>query len=369
MSVLLVGCGRASQDHLKAIRYFEKKGLLALEGLVDRDEEAVASVIRQRGAKLPIPSTSDDLDPMLKERDFDLVVIATPPKTHATLGMKAIRSGAHLVVEKPLTLDQDEAKALLEAGRYFGKKIAVGLKYRYIPGVVELKNLIQSGALGDIVYGTVVTRWGHDQAYYDQASWFGSWEAEGGALLNQSVHALDLMAWLMEAQPVAATAVLARQCHDMEAADFVSGILHLDDNRYLVLEGTTNTDPHVHEASFFLRCKKGTVRASFSKGKKLLDIMTDDGKRWSRQLMWRAVKDRVARQGMSVLTQIGNPYTFLYADMISVILEGGIPIAPGEAGYDSLLQALSLLQAGQRQCTVPFPPEGFHVKEMTGFFD
>ncbi len=368
LSVLLVGCGRASKDHVRAIAYFEKRGLLSLDGLVDRDERAIQKLIETRGRR-STPLVSDNLDKILSQKSFDLTVIATPPKTHANIGMKAIRSGSHLVVEKPLTLDLEEAKSLLQAGEEEKKAIAIGFKYRYIPGVLELKNLIQSGTLGNIVYGTVVTRWGHDQAYYDQAGWFGTWEAEGGALLNQSVHALDLMAWLMEAKPVGATAVLARQCHAMEAADFVSGILHLEGNRYLLLEGTTNTDPDHHEASFFLRCEKGTVRASFSSGKKQLEIVTDDGRKLGGKLMWGAVKARVRCEGISVLRQIGNPYTFLYRDMIDVILKGGEPIAPGEAGLDSLLQAFLILQAGKEQRTVPYPPEGFHLSGMKGFFD
>ncbi len=351
LSVLLVGCGRASKDHVRAIAYFEKRGLLSLDGLVDRDERAIQKLIETRGRR-STPLVSDDLDKILPQKSFDLTVIATPPKTHASIGVKAIRSGSHLVVEKPLTLDLEEAKSLLQAGEEEKKAIAIGFKYRYIPGVLELKNLIQSGTLG-----------------YDQAGWFGTWEAEGGALLNQSVHALDLMAWLMEAKPVGATAVLARQCHAMEAADFVSGTLHLEGNRYLLLEGTTNTDPDHHEASFFLRCEKGTVRASFSSGKKQLKIVTDEGQKLGGKLMWGAVKERVRREGLSVLRQIGNPYTFLYRDMIRVILTGGEPVAPGEAGLDSLLQAFLILQAGKEQRTVPYPPEGFHLGRMQGFFD
>ena len=85
--------------------------------------------------------------------------------------------------------------------------------------------------------------------------------------------------------------------------------------------------------------------------------------------MWGAIKERVRREGISVLRQIGNPYTFLYRDMIDVILKGGAPIAPGEAGLDSLLQAFLILQAGKERRTVPYPPEDFHLSGMKGFFD
>jgi predicted dehydrogenase len=215
----------------------------------------------------------------------------------------------------------------------------------------------------------VTTRWGHDQAYYDQADWFGTWAAEGGALMNQSIHALDLMAWLMEARPLEATAVIARQCHDMEAADFVSGTLTLEDNRYLLLEGTTNTHPDHHEASFFLRCEKGTVRASFAGGKQSVSVTGDDGRQYGRRLILGAVRQAIKKEGWGLVRHLGNPYTFLYLDLLEAIREGKPPLAPGQAGLDSLLQALALLKAAKEGRTVAYPPLDFDINDMAGFFD
>lgn len=369
LEVLLVGCGRASHAHVRAIRYFEKKGFLTLSGLVDRDTKAMEAVIRtgRRGIQAPFMST--DLDDMLANKSFDIAVIATPPVTHAPLAHKALEAGAHLVVEKPLAMDAAEAEGLVARARELGRVLVMGFKYRYIPGVSELKDFIAGGTLGAVVYGTVTTRWGHDQAYYDQAAWFGSWKAEGGALMNQSIHALDLMAWLMDAEPVAATAVLARQCHEMEAADLVSGTLELRDNRYLLLEGTTNTDPDRHEASFFLRLEKGTVRASFASGKQSVSVLPDGGKDLGRKLLLKAAWNRLKGEGPGLIRELGNPFTFLYADLLDAIREERPPLAPGQAGLESLLQALSLFQAGLEQRRVPYPPEDFSLDKMTGFFD
>jgi predicted dehydrogenase len=369
LRVLVIGCGRASRDHFRAISYFEKRGYLALEGLVDRDCEAIEEVIKFRQSRMSVPLASDNLDVMLAQRSFDIAVIATPPSTHAYLAKKVLAAGAHLIVEKPLTLDADQAKLLVETARERRLTLATGLKYRYIPGVSTIKSLIQSGQLGDVLYGTTTVLWGHDQAYYDQADWFGTWSAEGGALMNQSIHALDLMAWLMDAQPVEATAVLARQCHDIEAADLVMGVLSLEGNRYLLLEGTTNTNPEQHEAAFFLRCERGTIRASFLGGKPSVSVLGDDGKQYGRKLMFDAVRNHIRREGIGVLRQIGNPYTFLYADMIDAIRDGKSPIAPGEAGLDSLVHALTLLEAGKNKQTVPFPPGNFRIEDMVGYFD
>lgn len=369
LDVLLIGCGRASLAHVKALSYFEKSGRLRLAGLVDRDLKAAEAILASRKAGFHRPLLSQDLDSILSQHPFDLAVIATPPRTHAALAHKALDAGLHLVVEKPLTLDEAEARSLVDRAKALDRTLVIGFKWRYIPGVKELRDLIAQGTLGSPVYGTVTTRWGHDQAYYDQADWFGTWAAEGGALLNQSIHALDLMAWLMDAKPLAATALLARQCHDMEAADFVSGTLTLEGNRYLLLEGTTNTHPDHHEASFFLRCEKGTVRASFAGSKPSLSVTADDGRDYGKGLILGAVRRAIKKEGWGLVRHLGNPYTFLYADLLEAIREGRPPLAPGQAGLDSLLHALALLQAGKEKRTVPYPAQDFQIGDMVGFFD
>ncbi len=369
LRVLLIGCGRAAQDHLKALAYFEKRGYVTLEGLVDRDESALEKVLSSRPSPLPVPASSGDLETLLETRSFDLAVIATPPLTHAGLGRRMLEAGAHLIVEKPLTLDVTEAEDLIASAREKGRLLVTAFKYRYIPGVAEIKSFIESRLLGQILYGSVSVRWGHDQAYYDQAAWFGSWEAEGGALMNQSIHALDLLAWLMEARPIGATAVLARQAHAMEAADLISGTLFLEGNRLLLIEGTTNTDPGWQEASFFLRCEKGTVRASFAGGNSSVSVRDDQGKEYGRRLLLKAVRRHRAREGWSVLRQLPNPYTFLYGDLLDALAEGRPPLAPGEAGLDALNQALAILQAGRAGRTVSYPPTDFKLSDMVGFFD
>lgn len=369
LRLLVIGCGRASRAHFKAIAYLEKKGRVVLGGLVDRDPAIMEEVLAQRDRRLAKPYISQDLDAALADNRFDAAVIATPPLTHAPLALKALEAGCHLVMEKPLTLDLGQADQILEEAKARQKLIAMGFKYRYIPGVEAIRSLITSGALGPVLYGTTTVRWGHDQAYYDQAPWFGSWEAEGGALMNQGIHALDLMAWLMDARPLEAAAVLARQAHDMEAADLVSGTLTLENNAYLMIEATTNTKPDYMEASFFLRCGEGTVRASFASGKQSVSVRRDDGKDLARGLIWKAVRGHIRRQGPGLIRHLGNPYTFLYLDLLEAIRDKRDPLAPGQAGRESLAQGLALLQAGKEKRTVPYPPQGFGMGDLAGLFD
>ncbi len=369
LKIALVGCGRAATDHLKAIHFFEKRRFVELSAVIDKNESAIENVLASRPTSFTKPIVSDDIDNVLEQTPIDLTVIATPPASHYPLAVKALEANSHLVVEKPLTLDMDEAENMIALARERNRKLAVGMKYRYIPGVLEIKEFLDGGSFGDILYGSVTVRWGHDQAYYDQAPWFGTWERDGGALMNQSIHAVDLMAWLMDAEPLTATAVLLRQCHEMEAADLAVGTLTLRGNRLLHIEGTTNTNPEAKSASFFLRCERGTVSASLASGDISISVVGDDGKKHEKRLLLDALKKRKKREGSGVIKKLGNPYTFLYGDILDAIDEDRAPLAPGEAGRDALAIVLSLFQAGREGRTVPYPPGDFTLRDMRGFFD
>lgn len=369
VNIALIGCGRASADHLKAINFFEKRGFVELTAIVDKNEQAIKSILVSRSARLKRPIVSDNIDDVLEKAPVDLTVIATPPTTHFPLAAKALEANSHLIVEKPLTLDMNEAEAMIALARERNRKLAVGMKYRYIPGVREIKEFVDSGAFGNILYGATTVRWGHDQAYYDQAPWFGTWERDGGALMNQSIHAVDLMAWLMDAEPVSATATLLRQCHDMEAADLAVGTLTLRRNRLLYIEGTTNTNPEVKSASFFLRCERGTVEASIAGGVPKISVIGDDGRKYEKRLLFNAIKNRIKREGFGVTGSLGNPYTFMYGDMLDAIGTNRMPLAQGEAGRDALAIVLSLFQSAREGRTVTYPPVNFVLSDMRDFFD
>ncbi len=187
--------------------------------------------------------------------------------------------------------------------------------------------------------------------------------------MNQSIHAVDLMTWLMDAEPIEATGVLLRQCHEMEAADLAIGTLTLKGNRLLHIEGTTNTDPKSKEASFFLRCERGTVYASIAGGIPKVKIIGDNGKIYHRKILLEGVKNRIRREGIGVLKALGNPYTFMYGDMFDAIAERRPPLAPAEAGSDSLQHVLAIFQAAKEHRTISYPPEKFCLRDMSGFFD
>ena len=153
-----------------------------------------------------------------------MVCVCVPSGLHAEVGVRAAKAGKHLVVEKPIDVTLAAADRLIEAARTAGVALTVISQHRFDPGLIELKRLLGEGALGRLVLGEASTKWYRTQAYYDSAGWRGTWAMDGGSLMNQGVHYVDLLRWCMG--PVTeVTAVCTTQAHQIEAEDTALAIV------------------------------------------------------------------------------------------------------------------------------------------------
>ena len=370
LSYALIGCGRISVKHLKAV--LKKNSGLSLNAIVDSNPDAPGNLLRAAGlsenaAKNLLVSVRlyTDYQEMLDEEKPEVVAITVPSGLHYKIAKAAILSGSHILLEKPMTMCSSEARELYELSESTGRKIAMGHIYRYFPIVGNLKKDIASGVFGTISHGSVVVRWGHDQAYYDQAAWRGTWKSDGGALMNQTVHALDLLCWLMDGTAVSATAMLARRFHNMEAEDVALGMLTLDNQALCHVEGTTNTSIHDHEASFFINGSKGTLRVGLRKGKPFFDIRDADGHRKNFYYLRKDLKEK----GLGGLLALLNPHTGIYKDLVEAIHENRNPIADAKSGYTSVDMVLAMYESAKEKRVIALPlTEDFSSDEMTGYF-
>ena len=364
----VVGCGKVALKHLNAVRHHRQD--LFLAGLVAIRPEAAADLLRQAGmggeaARVPVyPS----LDIMLENEKVDLVAITTPSGSHFTLAKAALLAGKHVLVEKPLTLSVPEADELLALARANGLQIAVGHIYRYFPVVQALEADLRAGRFGRVLYGDVKVRWGHDQAYYDAAAWRGTWAQDGGALMNQSIHALDLMTWLLGGRVQAACGWIDRQMHQMEAEDLGLALFRLDNGTRLLLEGTTNTDHRRPEASFTVICSAGDIRAGLRDGKPWLDITDCRGRSLAGRYLRRYLQETWQQGGIRALLQLKNPHTALYGDLIEAIRLNRPPLADGTSGREAVAAVLALYAAAREEKTVLLPLDRFSLADMAGFF-
>lgn len=354
LKIALVGCGRVAEKHLQAINYLTKKNKnrvkrVELTALVDPFAEARQRILEKYKNRNQV-NFFDSLEQMFSslandKNKPDLVAITTPSSQHYKQAKLALENDCHLFIEKPIALKLDHATEILNLAENKNKKIAVGHIFRYFPVIGLVAADLAEGIFGKPLYGNVSVRWGHDQAYYDQASWRGTREHDGGSIMNQSIHALDLMHWLLgEPELLSAKGSLSTQIHQIESEDLGFGIFEFADDRWLSVEGTTNTDPNRPEASFFLRYTKGEIRAGILAGKISFSILDQNGQQLRLKYLKRDIFQRIKQEGFSYLFQISNPHTGIYVDLINAISSDQKPLADGLSGLKALEMVLALYE-------------------------
>ena len=365
----LVGLGRAARHHLMALRVQQKKGRGELIAVADANQAAADKALHTHAKAyfkdVPIYAS---LGEILEHCQPDVVAITTPSGSHKALAMEALAAGCHLLVEKPIAMSSEDAREICEAAEKAGKRVALGHVYRYFPLVDQVQHDLKNGRFGRIYYGTVQVRWGHDQAYYDSAPWRGTRAADGGVVMNQSVHALDLMRWLLcvndndssetsEAYRTPETLVPSgvsevsdpskgpetsvkafcdRQSHRMESEDLGLALFRFGNDSYLSYEGTTSSEPSAQEASFYICAEKGEIRARLYRKKISCEMIENGGKRITRQCIRRWLGRELKKEGLAALMQIGNPHYFIYSDLIEAIREKHDPRASARDGLASV---------------------------------
>jgi UDP-N-acetyl-2-amino-2-deoxyglucuronate dehydrogenase len=212
----IIGAGVIATTHAKAIAGLPSARLVAV---TDAQPEAAAAIAGEHGC-----ATEPSLDALLARDDIDVVSVCVPSGLHAEVGTRAAAAGKHLVVEKPLDVTLAAADRLIGAVADAGVGMTVISQHRFDPGLVELRRLLDNGTLGRLVLGEASTKWYRTQGYYDSAAWRGTNVLDGGSLMNQGIHYVDLLRWCMG--PVAeVTAVCATQAHRIEAEDVALAVL------------------------------------------------------------------------------------------------------------------------------------------------
>ena len=212
----IVGAGVIGAVHAEAIGMVPGARLVAVTDLLPERAKELAG--RFGCAAEP------DLDALLARPDLDVVSVCVPSGLHAKVGTQAVAAGKHLVIEKPIDVTLEAADRLIGAARAAGVILTVISQHRFDTGLDELRRLLDSGALGTLVLGESSTKWYRTQSYYDSAAWRGTWALDGGSLMNQGIHYVDLLRWCMG--PVTeVTAICATQAHRVEVEDTALAIV------------------------------------------------------------------------------------------------------------------------------------------------
>ena len=248
----LIGCGRIAASHVDALgQHAERAEWVAV---CDNRAAALDAAVAATGA-----AGYASLDKLLDDVDADVIVLATPSGLHPRQAMRAAQAGRHVVTEKPMATKWEEGVQMVRACRDAGVKLFVVKQNRLNPTLQRLKAAVAAGRFGRIVMCNVNVFWTRPQRYYDEAPWRGRWDLDGGAILNQASHYVDMVDWLVG--PVdnvhAYTATLAR---DIEAEDTGVVSLRLRSGALAAINVTMLTHGKNFEGSITLLGERGTVR-------------------------------------------------------------------------------------------------------------
>jgi UDP-N-acetyl-2-amino-2-deoxyglucuronate dehydrogenase len=207
----ILGCGVIGPHHARAIAGLESAELVAVADVVPELAEKLAG---EYGCS-PFPG----LEEMLSSVDLDAVCVCTPSGMHAEDAITALEAGKDVVVEKPVDVTLEAADRLLEVQRATGGKVAVVSQHRFDAATRAVHEAVGKGEFGRLTSGSAEVRWWRSQSYYDSGGWRGTWELDGGGvLINQAIHSIDLLQWLMGSvtEVTAYTGLLAHERIEVE---------------------------------------------------------------------------------------------------------------------------------------------------------
>jgi predicted dehydrogenase len=177
---------------------------------------------------------------MLDDADIEAVCVATPTGLHAEITIAALAAGKHVLVEKPIATNLDEADAMIEAARRADRTLGVIFMYRFMDTARLMKRAIDEGRLGDVLYAQVQGSFWRDQAYYDSGAWRGTWKGEGGgSLMSQTSHTLDLLLWMLGPVESIGAHMAMTPMHQIETEDLVTATLRFRSRAMATLLSTT----------------------------------------------------------------------------------------------------------------------------------
>ncbi|MDA3941153.1 MAG: Gfo/Idh/MocA family oxidoreductase [Spirochaetia bacterium] len=232
----IVGLGLIAEFHGQAI---EAMACCEIYSCMDFSEERVNAFSSKFNCK-----GYTDLDDMLKDPELDIVTICTPSGNHMEPSLKIIHAGKHLIVEKPLEITLERCDAIIDAAEKKGIKLATILPSRFHTASKLIKDALDKNRFGRLVLGDAYIKWFRTQEYYDKGGWHGTKSLDGGgALMNQSIHAIDLLQWFMG--PVESVKAYTQTLgHErIEVEDVATAVLKFKNGALGVIEGSTTVYP------------------------------------------------------------------------------------------------------------------------------
>lgn len=356
MKYALIGCGRISPNHIAAA----VANKLEIVAMCDINPDNIVD----KKLKFDLPDTVKeylDYREMLKKEDIDLIAIATESGKHAQIALECIEAGCNLIIEKPIALSLEDADEIIKKADEKGVKVCACHQNRFNKSIQKIREAVDKKRFGKLFYGTAHIRWCRDHEYYDRASWRGTWEQDGGALMNQCIHNIDLLRWMLGDEIEEVVGMTDRLHHDyIEAEDLGIALVKFKNGAYGIIEGTTDVYPKNLEETLYLFGEKGTVKA----GGQSVNVIEE----WNFSDMLDDPEEVKSRFHENPPNVYGYGHTPLYADVIDAIKNDRPPYVDGRAGRRALELVLGIYLSAYKGEFVKFPIAKCKTMDFEGRF-
>ncbi len=358
MNYALIGCGRIATNHIKAA----VNNKLNIVAVCDIKPEAMETLLAKHGLeKDPSIKRYTDYKQMLAENDITLASIATESGIHAEIALYCIDHGIHVIIEKPMAMSMADAEEIIRRSEAKGVKVSACHQNRFNIAVQETRRALENGRFGKLSHGSIHVRWNRNQDYYTQAPWRGTWAQDGGCLMNQCIHGIDLLRWMMGDEVEEVYGVTKQQFHDyLECEDIGMAVVKFKNGAVGTIEGTTNVYPKNLEETLYLFGETGTVKIGGTSTNNI-DVwdFADEGA--------ADAKNKGLQEATSNV--YGNGHTSLFADMMDAIEKNRNPYVDAVAGRNALEMILAIYQSAATGKPVKLPLGDVASTDFAGRFD
>lgn len=331
MNFAIIGYGAIGDVHARVIEEIEDSKLVAV---ATRTREKGKAAGEKYGCEL-----YSDYRKMLQRDDIDVVSICLPSGMHYEAAMAAAAAGKHCIIEKPIEINEARSEEIIKTFAEKGLKLSVVFQHRFDRATQLLKRAIEKGEFGKLNYGVSQTKWFRDDEYYRQSEWRGTWAGEGGgALINQAIHSIDLLQYLMGPVEAVCGNCATLYHKEIETEDVGLALVKFKNGAVGTIEGTTLARPGFHSGIQIF----GQTGTAVIKNDKLdfYDIEGESGDEF-RELMEKG--DCEITYGWYNLV----PHIRQFQDVCDAIKNDRDPLVTGEEGLKALKIIKGIYQSSE----------------------
>lgn len=347
----LIGCGFISRKHLRALSSCEAAQLVAISDLQETRMAETKKFYQTISEKNQPIKCYKDYQEMLADSQIDAVIIASFSGLHATMAKDALHLRKHVVLEKPMALSIEESNALIALAQKQQRELMVCHQLRFRPLMQKIKKMIDEGRLGKPYLGVSSIRINRSPDYYSAAAWRGKWASDGGMLINQGIHLVDLLQWFLG--DVKTVYGEINQVSSLkETEDVAVGIIHFKNKAKGMVEANIVTQPNNIGYSLSIFCEKGTI--------------VIEGPSLNQVTRWYIDGEEVSKEELERLQSDENEQIHMYQDFIEAVNSPDQHVLiDGMEGKKALEIIFAMYQSELTKQAVHLPLPSFSTTDMS----